>query len=189
MRQYLCWPLMHLSRGIHKLITLTTMVTVCMGNDANRKKSTKNVKLTSLLACPFFISFCDVMVSQREQFSSLWVSTSASHPKIRGSISCQGIFSIHILKKGQFSTPCQAFQLRDVKMGLYESKFKGWSHFNCKVWLCIPLNSSWKIYYLLSRYVLFINVIFFILGKKIDYLYFYRDSQLMKKWFTSRPGK
>ena len=52
--------------GIHKLITLTTMVTVCMGNDANRKKSTKNVKLTSLLACPFFISFCDVMVSQRE---------------------------------------------------------------------------------------------------------------------------
>ena len=45
------------------------------------------------------------------------------------------------------------------------------------------------IIYLLDMFFLLMSCIFFILGKKIDYLYFYRDSQLMKKWFTSRPGK
>ena len=65
MRQYLCWPLMHL-RVFISWLHLPQWSRYVWAMMPIEKISTKNVKLTSLLACPFFISFCDVMVSQRE---------------------------------------------------------------------------------------------------------------------------
>ena len=68
MRQYLCWPLMHL-RGIHKLITLTTMILVCMSNtDRKTIYHIYNIKLASLLSCPFLMSFCDVLALRKFKY-------------------------------------------------------------------------------------------------------------------------